>query len=84
MLEEESDSDTDSGGTMEMRMRSPKRGWKFRIHSRSRNRDKFGGSVMNQQETDWIPKLHYTMKKKHRQSIPAFSFRCEGDSITLL
>ena len=39
---------------------------------------------MNQQETDWIPKLHYTMKKKHRQSIPAFSFRCEGDSITLL
>ena len=41
-------------------------------------------SVLNQQETVWIPMTHYAMKKEHRDVIPAFCLSLKGDSITLL
>ena len=41
-------------------------------------------SVLNQQGTDWIPMIHYAMKQKHRDVIPAFSLHSKGDSITLV
>ena len=41
-------------------------------------------SVTNQQETDWIPMIHYAMKHEHQDVIPALSLFANDDSITLL
>ena len=41
-------------------------------------------SVLNQQETDWIPMIHYAMKQEHRDVIPALGLYDKDDSITLL
>ena len=41
-------------------------------------------SVLNQQETDWIPMTHYAMKQEHCDIIPAFTLSYKDESITLL
>ena len=61
----------------------PERGQYWRI-SWDLVRNEMKISMLNQQETDWIPMIHYVMKKNHRDVIPAFSLRHKGDSITLL
>jgi len=61
----------------------PKQGqfWRLRIGGLN---NEMQISVLNQEETDWIPMMHHSMGEEHRDIIPAFSLWDKGHSITLL
>ena len=61
----------------------PEQGQYWRV-SWDLTRNEMEISVLNQQETVWIPMTRHAMKQWHCNIIPGFTLRDKGDSITLL